>query len=71
MKLQFKSFATGFWNGLAAPAILFSTYLGPVKREVKIDRLYNPAPNAKKALRKDVSSISRDFYSVVRKHEQK
>lgn len=40
-------------------------------REVKIDRLYNPAPNAKKALRKDVSSISRAFYTVVREHEQK
>lgn len=63
-----KSFISGFWKGLAAPAMMFEKINLP-KNE------FNPIPTPTikdtEALRNDWKAIGNDLYKVIERHDKK
>ena len=71
MKLDARGFVSGFFNGLAAPALLFCEPEEPRYHFNEFKRLYKPAPSAQAALEGDLRKIGKDFTIAIKSYEQK
>jgi len=64
------AFWQGFARGMAAPAMLFSSYPAPEVRQYAMAPLYRPARSDRESLRNDMVRIGNDIRRAVQKYDE-